>query len=446
MKHVIRVLILCLTPAIVAGGAEAQLISIKTVPIANGEQFRIFPSDRPGMGGVELAVVDSLGDVFSNPALGYRLDAGVGFGAPVVYGIEQDGGSGQTLPLGAFLRGDQWFGGLSVALQQLSAADPGFTVFPGAAVDPSFCICPGRWPAQQQRNIASRNLYATALVGMELDGGLALGLEASIADLRWMAGIEHLYAGSARIEPSGTVSSVRLGFVQSLGNGGEFEGVLLRSETDMSHDVLYREWFVGVPDTTLPPDQWVWPEPVLEERTEVNLDRTTTWGGELTYRVPIENRPWTVGASAAVNRKDHPKIPNYEIQNIPRDPGESWAFRVGLGVGWSQDGTTFGADVLYEPISSNTWQEADTAFTGTSGRSFLSGDRTIENDFTFSNATLRLGLDHDWRRGDVQFGVEARSIAYDLVQDNHAEGFPVLWTSPGSSGLRRGAPAWTPAA
>lgn len=405
-----------------AQALDAQLVTIKTVPVASGEQFRIFPSSRPGMGNVSVAVVDSIGDPFHNPALGARLVHGVGFGAPVVYGVEQEGGSGQTLPLGALLKGDRWFGGIAVALQQISAASPGFGA-PRPFAEPALCLCPSRRPATPFRSTANRNLYATGSLGVELEGGLSLGFGASFADLTWMAGIEHLYAGSTRIDPNGTLLDLRLGFMQKLENGGEFEGVFLRSETDMRHNVLYQEWFQAGPDTTLSAEEWVWPAPILEERSEENLDRTTTWGGQLAYRAPVVDTPWQVGAQVTVNRKNHPKIPNYEIQNIPRDPGESWAFQMGLGAAWSDGGTTFGADVLIEPIWSNTWQEADTAFTNDSGRAFGPGDRTIENDFTFTNATLRVGLEREWRRGDFQFGVEAKSIAYDLQQDNRVDQF-----------------------
>src|ERR1043165_7835191 len=46
----------------------AQLISIKTVPIAQGDQFDIFPSQHRGMGGVSLALADTLLYPFRNPA------------------------------------------------------------------------------------------------------------------------------------------------------------------------------------------------------------------------------------------------------------------------------------------------------------------------------------------------------------------------------------------
>jgi hypothetical protein len=40
---------------------------------------------------------------------------------------------------------------------------------------------------------------------------------------------------------------------------------------------------------------------------------------------------WRIGYLFTANRMSHPKIPNYQIQNIPRDPGNTDAFnRLGL--------------------------------------------------------------------------------------------------------------------
>src|SRR5437899_13104104 len=82
-----------------AGPAAAQLISIKTVPIAQGDQFEIFPSNNLGMGSVSIALADTLRDAFLNPAKGARLGEARFFGAPTAYGISQGAGGGRTLPL-----------------------------------------------------------------------------------------------------------------------------------------------------------------------------------------------------------------------------------------------------------------------------------------------------------------------------------------------------------
>ncbi len=85
--------------------SSAQLIPIKTVPVASGDQFLFFPSDNLAMGGVGLALPDTLGDPFGNPATGSRISESVFFGSPTFYGISDRNGSGRTLPLGAFFSG-----------------------------------------------------------------------------------------------------------------------------------------------------------------------------------------------------------------------------------------------------------------------------------------------------------------------------------------------------
>src|SRR5437016_13270342 len=109
-----------------AGPAAAQLVSIKTVPIAQGDQFEIFPSNNFGMGSVSIALPDTLLDPFLNPAKGARLGAASFFGAPTAYGISQGAGGGRTLPLAVSAGSGAWFGAFSLALQQDDASKPPF--------------------------------------------------------------------------------------------------------------------------------------------------------------------------------------------------------------------------------------------------------------------------------------------------------------------------------
>src|SRR5437773_8512427 len=53
-----------------AAPVRAQLIPIKTIPIAQGDQFQIFPANNLGMGSVSIALADSLNDPFVNPEIG----------------------------------------------------------------------------------------------------------------------------------------------------------------------------------------------------------------------------------------------------------------------------------------------------------------------------------------------------------------------------------------
>ena len=77
------------------------------MPVASGDQFLFFPSQNLAMGGVGLALADTLGDPFSNPATGSRISESVFFASPTFYGISDRNGSGRSLPLGAlFTSGD----------------------------------------------------------------------------------------------------------------------------------------------------------------------------------------------------------------------------------------------------------------------------------------------------------------------------------------------------
>ena len=85
--------------------AAAQTIPIKTVPVAEGGQFLLFPSQNLGMGGVAIALDDPLLDPFVNPAKAINTE-GIRFAsAPVYYGFTEgngmpETGSGRTLPVG----------------------------------------------------------------------------------------------------------------------------------------------------------------------------------------------------------------------------------------------------------------------------------------------------------------------------------------------------------
>lgn len=109
--------------ALVPVSLPAQLIEVKTVPVASGDQFLVVPSERLGMGGVSIALDDALLDPFVNPAKGVRVDGSRLFGNPTFYGISGNNGSARTIPFGGHYVGSAVFGGAAVAMQQLLAPD-----------------------------------------------------------------------------------------------------------------------------------------------------------------------------------------------------------------------------------------------------------------------------------------------------------------------------------
>jgi hypothetical protein len=382
--------------------AAAQVLPVRTVPVASGDQFLMLPSQSMGMGGVTLAIDDPLADAWSNPAKGALVAESAFLGSPTFYAISSEGGGGRTLPIAGLFTAQRWFGGVALALQEVEDAPQGNPVIWGPAFD--------AWGQQQRRlsDAFGRNVYASGYVGARLGGAWSIGLGLSASALDAMDGVDLLYADADRIEQSGGTQDARLGLHRQ-GRDDRVSLVVLHSRVSMAHDVTYTDW------------AWdslsMWPLPRV--RVELNEDKSRTWGTQLEWERALATPGWRVGASATVNRKTHPKIPNYEIQNIPRDPGTTWAYEAAVGFARETGPTTFALEVALQPIWSETWQEADTLDVIASDSTLAVGDRSIVNDFFFTNLALRTGLSHDVGRATFQAGLEVRSNAYTLEQVNH---------------------------
>ena len=375
-----------------AGPVAAQLIQIRTVPVATGDQFLITPSANFGMAGLTYAVDDSIADGWSNPAKGALLSESSLLSAPVYYGISDGGGDGLTFPVAALVAGEEWFGGVSFAMQEVDT-DGGRRF----------------WTADRLSEISTRNLYAGGFAGRRLGSGAwSLGVGASVASLEAMGGVDRLYAGADRIDQSGSVRDVRLGVYRESGRD-RASALLVHNAVSMTHEVFYADVI-----------RWMRFEQV-SIRQETNLDRTRTWGLQLAWDRRLRAPGWRIGASMTANRKSHPKIPNYNIQNIPRDPGNSLAWELGFGIARSLNGTTAGLDVALQPIWSDTWQEAEQPVETGSGATIPVGGKTIENRFSFLNFRLRAGVAHDFEKVGLRMGLEGRSYDYTLEQTNNVE-------------------------
>ncbi len=366
----------------------AQLIPLKTVPIATGNQFLVFPSQNLGMGSVSIAVDDPLLDPFINPAKGTRIRETVMFSSPVYYRIS-DNVSARTLPLGAFFSSDNMFGGFSVAIQQLEEENANNT--------------------QLLRGKYSDNMYASGILGKKLSGS-NISIAGSIfwAGLNAVEGVDQLYAGSEKIDQFGQMVDVRIGLLKELERDHSFEALLLINRFNMDHDVTYVDqvWNGG----------W-------DTRVEKNLDRSNMFGLHMGYVRPISDSGWRIGGIMTGNWKSYPKIPNYSIMNIPRDPGNASAYNLGFGFSKTHENVTLGVDFVYEPIWSNTWADAAEPVTTNDGGHIPVGGKTIENDFRFSNKLLRMGIHEEGKRFGYQLGIQVRSIRYLLDQYDYIENF-----------------------
>lgn len=405
IRTLVRTLPLLASLVASATALDAQIVPLKTVPVASGDQFLLLPSHTLGMGGVTLAVDDSLADPWTNPAKGVFVREPVLLGSPTFYDISSDGGAGRSFPVAAQFRGDRWFGGVAFALQQIDN---------DRRDDFVWIARPAIWsdPPSRLRDASARNVFAQGFVGVRLGTGpWSLGLGASVAGLDAMDGVDLLYANAESIDQDGTVGDVRLGLYRD-GARDRLALLLVHDRVSMTHDVTYVDivW-----------DTVTWASTAVR-RVEENLDHTRAWGAQVAWDRDLDAPGWRLGTAATVNRKSHPKIPNYEIQNIPRDPGTTWAYEMGAGLSRSRGPTQFGLDLVFQPIWSDTWQEADRDTISASGARIREGERTIENDFFFTNVVLRAGLAHDMGSVSVQGGLELRSYDYELEQRDHLEG------------------------
>jgi hypothetical protein len=359
----------------------------------------IYPSQKLAMGGVSIALDDPLADPFVHPAKGMRLTGSRIFGSPTYYTISDNDGSGRTLPLGGMFTGGSWFGGLALSLQQIESADPDGVFFVPQT---------GSWSQQPLSAQTANNTYVWAMAGRQITDDVAVAGSFQYADLNAVDGVDLLYALSQNIDQFGHMADMRAGVFSESDDGRTAELLIVHNRFDVQHDVTYLDWFFD-PATN---------SSGMRTRLEQNQDRTNTWGMHLGYAQPLQQSGWRVGGILTANWKSHPKIPNYEIMNIPRDPGNSWAYNFGVGVSKTEGPATFGIDLIYEPIWSNTWAEADSAIALPGGGTLARGAKTVENDFRFSNALVRMGVGRETERWGLQLGLQVRSISYDLDQFN----------------------------
>lgn len=379
--------------------AAAQNIILKTVPVPTGEQFLLFPSHTLGMGSTTIAVDDPLARPFANPAVRPPgEERGRVFATPTFYGEANGWVGGRTLPIAALVRGDRFHGGFALAVQQLQ--------------DRRRWGWGWGWPAPPSGSLIAgdpTNTYLFGTVGARLTDGVSAGVSVFHGGLDAVDGVNMLYGRARLIEQVGTLTEVRLGAVADLGAGRALEGTITNTRLDMSHDVHYVDWIW---------EDQMWPEPpTMIEWQELNEDHTITWGTRIRYTQPLDGAS-RLGLILAGSTKAHPKIPNYNIVDIPRDPGNSAVFNIGAGLSRAEAGSTMSMEVVFEPGRSHTWAFADTATTLPSGAVLEPGDRTVDNQFRFMNWNVGLGFDREAGRFGYQLGLRVRQISYTLDQDH----------------------------
>jgi hypothetical protein len=395
MKAALRILpLILLVPTDIA----AQHIALKTVPIPTGEQFLVLPSRNLGMGGVSVAFDDPLADPFANPARGVLMTQFQLLALPTIYGEASESVGGRTLPIAALVPGRRVFGAVAFALQQVDNPD-------------RFGWNPVLGSENVIQDNSSSNVYVQGSLGVKLNARTAIGASLYHADLDAVDAVNLLYGRSVAINQNGSMTEARLALTHDFGEDRRLDAIVLRNNVDMTHDVMYQEW-IWNPVDPVPPRA-----PTVRMWSELNEDRTETWGGHVRYTMPLGTDGARFGAVATANTKSHPKIPNYNIVNIPRDPGNSTAFSLGVGLSKQTGLSAFAVELLYEPGRSHTWAYADTIIPTPAG-ALAPGDKTIDNQFRFGSWNLAVGLEREGEKTGFQLGLRLRNYRYNLEQQN----------------------------
>ena len=407
--------------------ARAQLIPIKTIPIAQGSQFEIFPSSNLGMADVSIALPDSIGDPFVNPATTARLGGSRLFATPTVYSVSSNAGGGRSLPFALLARRGDWFGGLALTLQQVEPSrspqqffgGPELLTPPPGGGDPGLTA-----PIPGNTERAHGNGYAFGMIGRKFSSkNLSIGASVTWTSLHALDGVDLLYEGSRSITQTGNALDLRVGALKEWPEergARVLEAIVVHNRFSTTHDVLFA-------DVVWVPDQQVFRE---QARVDTNYDRTKTWGAQLQYQIPLATPGWRIAWLATVNHSTHPKGPVYGIGNIgvlPQDPGHSYAYNLGMGVSKVLGPARFGVDAIFEPIRSYTWADATAPMPTLNGDTLAAGAKTLENRFSFANALLRIGVGRDVdlqgtkNTIGLQLGLVLRSISYRLEQTDHIQ-------------------------
>ena len=412
-----RVALCFLLLSIFAPVLNAQWIPIRTVPLITARQSEMQPSLARGMGNLSIVFDDPLGNLFLNPANAASLTGIVLFTSPTHNSWTNDdrqsvttdlgssrypGTSATSIPFGAFLGGSNLFGGGLVAHQAYQTK---------TSIDRASLLAT-RAGQLETRDNTENNMYLFGLFGTRCaEGNAAIAGSVTWAQYGAMDGVNLLYPGSVDLSQNGWTVEYKLGAVGTIHERDRLEFLLGRSIARTSHHVTYP--VVGFTDI----------RPNSDYRTEINKDESSQWLLNASYKRTL-HRGWRVGAGITVNWKDHPKIPNYDLANIPRDPGTSLAYNLGLAALWSDTTSLWGIEYIYEPMTSQTWAEAGEQPANPQDQLLPPTFKTIENFFDFTNHIIRVGhrshTRHPWL--EYRFGAQLHIYSYSLDQQDNIAG------------------------
>ncbi len=373
--------------------SQGQIIGIKTIPVAEMAGISHIYSFTHGMGGVTIAVDDWALDPITHPAKGRFTKGFYAIGSPVFSSVSEDIGSTKILPL-TLLYGDSlWFGNAAIAYQA------------GQGRKESMFGINSFQPVTRDNQ---DNYQFSISFGKKFpDQRFAIGTALCWANMHFLPGVNLLYGQNDYIKQSGNIYDVRVGANGWFEGGQTWDVTAVYSRIDMEHKIInWLPWF-SEPSSFAP----TW--------TQVEEDVTDTYGISLEYVRPFSSNSWQAGFLITFNYKNHPKIPNYTLMNIPRDPGNSVAGNIGIGISKKSEAGILGIDLVYEPIRSRTWADAAEEITTWTGSKIYPGQKTVYNYFDISNWILRMGFSEKQPPIGIQLGLSAHRISYWLDQKDY---------------------------
>jgi len=366
----------------------SQGISVKTIPLLTTDQFSLVPSFRDDMAGVSIAVRDGVADLFINPAKFDTAGHSQWFLFPRLnhwhdsqetstryngswpnQNLSQRSSHSTifSLPFGLFLRHRHLYTAVNTALQHVSSTSEQNAHF-GASNYP----------------ISWRGGYYVSSLR------ITIGLGMDYVRIRGIDGVYLLYPNSVRLEQKGSARQFRWGTGGTLANGDQWS-------------LLGSRYFYKIRQT---------------EQNILNKDENDGWLVQADYLKPVNNQ-LTVGFLITADWRYHPKIPEYPLAGIPRDPGNTRAWNVGLGLKWRNEATLWALDLIYEPIDVKTWADAATDRTLADGQIIHQGHVIMRNDYQFYNRLVRSGVQIQpaaWLC--VATGAQVKVFTYDYYQND----------------------------
>jgi hypothetical protein len=225
--------------------------------------------------------------------------------------------------------------------------------------------------------------------------------------LHGVDGIPLLYPGATELRQNGKLAQYRLGVSIDGPEEARLDFLVFHKRYHMEQDAVY-DWRANIH----------------------NKDEERSWLVQFKGRRPMEDQA-QVGLELTGQWKWHPKIPDYPAPeiSIPRDPGITRAGRIGIGFSNREGKLLVAIDAALEIIDSRTWGDTTAPVITDDDQIIEAGDPLFKNDYFFTNAVLRLGMEYQInKRLRLQGGWSTRQYSLDYHHEDYVTGETITAT------------------